>query len=66
MSGKVSGNTASSSGGAIFVAEKGSAFVKGGEISQNSATNNGGAVNNKGTLFVLDGLISGNTVRSKG
>ncbi len=66
VSGKVSGNTGKSSGGAIFIAEKGSVFIKGGEISQNRATNNGGVVNCKGTLFVFDGLISGNTAGSKG
>ena len=65
ISGKVSHNVSERSGAGIFNNTLAVTWIKGGEISFNSTSANGGAINNKGTLFVIDGVISNNYADSK-
>ena len=66
IDGEVKNNEAGISGGAFYVGEQSVIWIKGGKISGNYAKTNGGAINNKGTLFVVDGTIENNEAGSKG
>ena len=66
IDGEVKNNEAGISGGAFYVGEQSVVWIKGGKISGNYAKTNGGAINNKGTLFVVDGTIENNEAGSKG
>lgn len=66
IDGEVKNNEADISGGAFYVGEQSVIWIKGGKISGNYAKTNGGAINNKGTLFVVDGTIENNEAGSKG
>ena len=66
IEGEVKNNEAGISGGAFYVGEQSVIWIKGGKISGNYAKTNGGAINNKGTLFVVDGTIENNEAGSKG
>jgi hypothetical protein len=65
---KISDNTASSSGGGVYV-EYGTFTMNGGEISGNTASSSGGGVyvnTTNGTFIMNGGKISGNTASSYG
>lgn len=66
IDGEVKNNEAGISGGAFYVGEQSVVWIKGGKISGNYAKTNGGAINNKGSLFVVDGTIENNEAGSKG
>jgi hypothetical protein len=66
--GKISGNTATQSGGGVYVYTGASFTMSGGEISGNTATQSGGGVYlYSGISFTMSGgVISGNTAGSSG
>ncbi|MCD7829752.1 MAG: YDG domain-containing protein, partial [Clostridiales bacterium] len=70
--GTISGNTASSTGGGVYVYTKASFTMSGGTIGgtsaddANTATNGGGVAVGGGTFEMSDGTISGNTASSYG
>jgi len=66
ISGRVSGNECSRNGAGVFVSAAGVTWIKGGEISQNTANANGGAIATKGNLFVIGGSMAGNTAAKSG
>jgi uncharacterized repeat protein (TIGR02543 family) len=63
---EISGNTASSSGGGVYV--DGTFTMNGGEISGNtaSASSGGGVYVSSGTFTMIGGTISGNTASASG
>lgn len=66
LGGKVTKNIAEKSGAGLFNGENSTVWIKGGEFSENQTSNNGGAINNKGYLFVLDGEFKNNTAVKNG
>jgi fibronectin type 3 domain-containing protein len=66
--GKISGNTASSYGGGVYVISSSTFEMNGGEISGNTASSYGGGVfvSSSGTFEMSDGQISGNTASTSG
>ncbi len=66
ISGKVSGNSCSRNGAGVFINASGVAWIKGGEISNNTTNGNGGGIGTKGTLYMLDGVIKYNVATKVG
>ncbi len=63
----MTGNTAATSGGAIYNGAGGILAVTGSTISGNSASTDGGGIDNHGTaVIVTDSTISGNTTTGSG
>lgn len=63
--GTISGNTASSGGGGVYV-NHGSFNMSGGSITGNTASSGGGVYISYGTFTMNDGTISGNTASDGG
>lgn len=64
-SGTISGNTATTDGGGVYVASNGTFIMSGGTISGNTATNGtGGGICNEGITCLYDGATIGNASAS--
>lgn len=62
----VSDNTAEGSGGGIFLAPEATATLTGSVVSANTSGSASGAIQNDGTLAIIDSTITGNTSGGEG
>ncbi|MCL2383207.1 MAG: hypothetical protein FWC79_03475 [Oscillospiraceae bacterium] len=65
LDGKINENTATQSGGGLFIGS-GTFTMHGGEINDNTASTSGGGVRSEANFIMHDGEISGNTAGTEG